>query len=205
MKRLNGLMLIAMLAVTAVACNSPYRSDRGALFGGLTGAGVGAIVGNAVGAPGAGAAIGAGVGAVSGAAVGDALDDIEARNRAEIEARLGRPVAAGAVTTEDVIAMTRAGVAEENIIAHVRSHGMAAPLQSTDLIFLSQQGVSSRVIQTMQAPPQMAGPPMVVRGASPPPMIVHEVYGPPPMYWGPPCPPPYCRRPGVSWGVAFGH
>lgn len=198
----RSVAFVSLLGVALVGCQSPYRSDRGALFGGLGGAGVGAIVGNAVGNPAAGAAIGAGVGAVSGAAIGGALDDIEAQNRAEIAARLGRPVAAGAVSTDDVIAMTRAGVAEENIVTHIRSHGTVAPLQATDLVFLSQQGVSPRVIQAMQQPPQMAGPPMVVRGASPP-VIVEEYYGPPPMYWGPPY--GYCRpRGGVHWGVGFG-
>ncbi len=44
------------------AARRPYRSDQGALFGGVTGAGVGALVGEAVHHPLAGAAIGAGVG-----------------------------------------------------------------------------------------------------------------------------------------------
>src|SRR6476646_6239140 len=140
--------------VCAVGCNSPYRSDQGALVGGLTGAGVGALVGNAVGNTGAGAAIGAGVGALSGAAVGGSLDEIEARNRAEIEARLGRPAPVGAVTIEDVLAMTRSGVAEEVIATHVQNHGMVAPLKAGDLIVLQQQHVSPRVVQVMQNPPQ---------------------------------------------------
>lgn len=189
-------LAVALALVAAAGCQSPYRSDRGALVGGLAGAGLGAIVGNAVGNPGAGAAIGAGVGALSGAAVGGSLDEIEARNRAEIEARLGRPVAAGAVSNDDVIAMTRGGVAEELIINHVRAHGMVAPLSAGDLIVLQQQGVSTRVIQAMQQP--AAAPPVMVSG--PPPVMVA---GPPPYYYGPPpyYPPPYCGRPGVSWGV----
>ena len=56
------LVACACLAVPSAGCNSPYRSDKGALVGGLSGAGLGAIVGNAVGNTGAGAAIGAGVG-----------------------------------------------------------------------------------------------------------------------------------------------
>lgn len=57
--KLSACALALCAALTG--CHSPYRSDQGALFGGLTGAGVGALVGNAVGATGAGAAIGAGV------------------------------------------------------------------------------------------------------------------------------------------------
>jgi hypothetical protein len=161
----------------AIGCASPYRADQGALFGGLTGAGVGALVGHAVGEPLAGAAIGAGVGAVSGAAIGGSLDEIEARNRAEIEARLGRQVAAGATTIPDVIAMTQAGVSEQVIINHVQIHGMAAPPQASDLIYLQQQGVSNTVIQAMQT----ARPPSPQAG-SPPPVIVEEHYYNDPWY-----------------------
>jgi hypothetical protein len=154
-------------------------------------------VGNAVGSPGAGAAIGAGVGALSGAAVGGSLDEIEARNRAEIEARMGRPIAVGAVTNDDVIAMTMGGVNEDLIINHVRAHGMAAPPTASDLILLQQRGVSVRVIQTMQQP---AGQPPVMVAAPPPVMVAAP---PPGYYYGPPMyPPPYVARPAVSWGVS---
>jgi hypothetical protein len=195
-----ALALLLCLA-SGFGCASPYRSDQGALVGGLTGAGLGALVGNAVGKTGAGAAIGAGVGALSGAAVGGSLDEIEARNRAEIEARLGRPVA-GAVTINDVLAMTRAGVSEEVIVTHVQNHGVAAPLQAGDLIMLQQQHVSPRVVQAMQAPP-----PAPVAYGPPGPVIVQDPYlVPPPYYWGPP-PYPYYYRPypraRVGWGVSI--
>ena len=204
---LPACYLLAVCVLGSLGCASPYRSDQGALVGGLTGAGLGALVGNAVGSTGAGAAIGAGVGALSGAAVGGALDDIEAQNRAEIEARLGRP-APGAVTTDDVIAMSRAGVSEEIIANHVRSHGLARPLQAADLIFLQQQGVSPGVVAAMQAPPAVQ--PVVYQQAQP------VLVAAPPPYWGPP--PCYYRphyhhhhhrhrhRPGgVSWGVSVSH
>jgi hypothetical protein len=81
-----------------------------------------------------------------------------------------------------VIAMTRAGVNEELIVNHVRAHGMAAPLQSGDLIILQQQGVSPRVVAAMQVPPQA---PVVYQGAAPvvyqpapQPVIVEEYWGP---------------------------
>ena len=197
-----ALAALSFLVLTP-ACTSPYRSDQGALVGGLTGAGVGALVGNAVGNTGAGAAIGAGVGALSGAAVGGSLDEIEARNRAEIEARLGRPAPQGAVSMDDVVAMTRAGVSEDVIVTHVQNHGMAAPLRATDLIVLQQQRVSPRVVQIMQAPPAAAAYPAAY-GA--PPMMVPDPYlMPPPYYYGPPYPyyyRPYPRR-GVGWGVSI--
>ena len=201
---LSRLALVsAALLIAASGCNSPYYADRGALFGGLTGAGVGALVGNAVGHTGAGAAIGAATGILAGSAVGGSLDDIEARNRAEIEARLGRPVAAGTVTIPDIVAMSQAGVAEDLIITHIQAHGYSGPLQANDLIYLQQQGVSPRVVQAMQAPPR----PVVVQAAPmPPPVIVEEHYYDP--YWGPPR---YYhhhhhhRRPRVSYGVSVRH
>ncbi len=194
---------VVMLAslLSAGGCASPYRSDQGALVGGLTGAGLGAIVGNAVGNTGAGAAIGAGVGALSGAAVGGSLDEIEARNRAEIEARLGRQVT-GAVTIDDVVAMTRAGVAEDVIVTHIQNHGMVAPPRASDLIVLQQQRVSPRVVQAMQAPPVVQAPPAAVYPA--PVMAPDPYYVPAPVYWGPP-PYPYYYRPygpRVGWGVS---
>jgi hypothetical protein len=185
-----GQFLFPLLACMGLlpGCASPYRSDQGALFGGVTGAGVGALVGNAVGHPLAGAALGAGVGAVSGAAVGSNLDQIEANNRAEIAARLGQPPGPGAVTRDDVIAMSRAGVSEEVVVNHVRIHGVAAPLQAPDLIILQQNGVSPRVVATMQNPQPYPAQPVVVQ--APPPPVVTGGY-----YYGPPPPYPYYR----SW------
>ena len=54
----NTLRIAILVALGGLAqgCNSPYRSDQGALYGGLGGAGLGAIVGNAVGNTGAGLA-----------------------------------------------------------------------------------------------------------------------------------------------------
>ncbi len=202
--RRNLLALGVATALWLSGCASPYHADRGALFGGLTGAGVGALVGNAVGHTGAGAAIGAGVGALTGGAVGAEMDEMEARNRAMIEAQMGHQVTAGAVTIDDVIAMTQAGVDQELIVNHVRVHGINRPLQTSDLITLQHQGVSTRVIQAMQEPPvQRPSNTVIVREPVPAPVIVEEYhYGRP--YWGPP--PFYYHHHGrprtrVGWGV----
>ena len=203
-----SIALTLLAALAATGCQSPYRADRGALFGGLLGLGTGAIVGDALGNAGAGAAIGTGVGALSGAAIGQELDQIEARNRAIIEAQLGRQVAAGAVSIDDVITMSQAGVDDELIVTHVRAHGVARPLETNDLIILQQQGVSTRVIKAMQEPPpvQRSTPPVVIRETAPAPVIVEEYHYAPP-FWGPPRHHwHYRRRPprsGVSWGLSF--
>ena len=185
MSSLLALLGLTLAVVTSTGCQSPYHSDQGALFGGLLGAGTGAIIGGATGHPGAGAAIGAGVGALSGAAIGHGQDEIEARNRAMIAQQLGRQVPAGAVTVNDVIAMSKSGVNEELIANHVRANCMTAPLQSADLIRLQQEGVTPRVIAQMQASPPRPVQPVVVQQPAPPPVIVEEYpYGP---YYGPRC------------------
>ena len=197
--------LAALPSLFAVGCNSPYYADKGALMGGLGGAGIGALAGNALGNTGAGAAIGAATGLIAGSAIGSGMDNIEARNRAEIEARLGRPMGMGSVTIPDVIAMTQAAVSDDVIISHIQANGFAGPLQASDLIYLQQQGVSARVVQTLQAPPVH---PVVMQHAPVPvqPVIVEEYYYPPPYYHHPYRHHRHRRhRPGVSWGVSVAH
>jgi Glycine zipper len=177
-----GFFVLAMSA----GCRSPYYADQGAFAGGLGGAGLGALVGSASGHAGAGAAIGAVAGALTGGAVGGALDDIDARNRAQIAASMNRPVNPGAATVNDVIAMTHAGVDENLIVNHVTANGLVRPLQSNDVIYLQQNGVSPRVIANMQAArvPVAAAPPgaVVMPGGPPPVVMADPYYG---GYWGP--------------------
>lgn len=177
-RRIQCLMPFSLIvAISLAGCESPpSHTDQGLLFGGLLGAGTGAVVGHALGNTGAGAAIGAGVGALSGAAIGAGQDQTEARNRALIEAKLGRQVVVGAATVPEIVSMTRAGVDEGLIINHIHSHGMAAPLEASDVIYLQQQGVSRNVIAIMQTTPVAA----VVAEVPPPAggVIIEESWGP---------------------------
>jgi hypothetical protein len=157
------------------------------------------LVGSASGDAGAGALIGAGVGALAGNVVGTALDDIEARNRAAIAAQMGRPVAAGAATPAEVVAMSRAGVDPRLIVNYVNSSGMAQPITPQDVIYLHQQGVSADVIQSMQTPRVAQAPPVVA--IPPPPVVIEEFYSAP-YYCGPPHP-CYYDYPHVGLGVSF--
>lgn len=199
--------VVASLALATSGCRSPYYADRGAAFGGLTGAGVGAIVGEAVSDnPLAGAAIGAGVGAMTGAAAGDALDEIEARNRAQIAAQLGRDVRPGAATIQEVVAMTRSGVDPRLIASYVQNSGVAQPIKANDIIYMHQQGVASEVIEAMNNPPPPPQAAPVRVGTRPAPVIIEEHYHSDPFYYPPggfyyhhhPR-----RRPRVGWGIHF--
>ncbi len=199
---------VGLLALLATGCQSTFNTDRGALFGGATGAVLGGIVGHQFHNTAAGAVIGAGAGALTGAVVGNKIDEGEARNRARIAARIGHPVGPGGVSIEDAIAMTKAGVDEQVIVSHVNNNGVIRPLNTADITYLTQNGVSSRVIQAMQNPACPAGPPqpVIVQQAPPPPVIVADRYYDP--YWGPRYYRPYpydgyYHRPSVSVGVAI--
>jgi hypothetical protein len=198
-------LAMAFAIVAPSGCRSPYYADRGALTGGLAGAGVGALVGNAVGETAGGAAIGAGIGALTGNAIGGALDDVEARNRAEIAAQMGRQVAQGQATVGEVVSMSWAGVDPRLITNYVNNSGMAQPVNAQDVIYLTQQGVSPDVIQAMQTPRIAQGPPPAsFIGPPPGPVIIEEYH-----YGRPYCPPPHFHyyhhrpRPRVGWGVTF--
>lgn len=167
----------------AGGCKSASYGQRGTVLGALGGGGIGALIGHATGHTGAGALIGTGVGAVTGAAVGSTLDDIDARNRAEIAYQLGRQVDPGGATTTEVLAMTRAGVDPKLIINYVNASGMAQPVTVQDVIYLHEQGVNTEVIQAMQTPGGAYAPPQVVRVMPPPQTVIIEDDP-----WGP----PYC-------------
>ena len=204
---LRAAILLLASFLAACGCRSPYYADRGALFGGLTGAGVGAAIGDASGNAGAGAVIGSAIGAVTGAAVGEGIDADLARSKAEVEARMGRQMQ-GAVTPQDVIAMTQAGLSDDVIATHIRANGVAQPLAVNDLIGLRNMGVRDSVINAMQQAPPRVGQAAAVYPAYPQPgreVIVQPVYAP----WYPPPPPPvvyfnhHRPRSRVSWGFSF--
>lgn len=197
--------LIVFALCATVGCASPYHADQGALVGGLLGAGTGAVVGNAVGDTLAGAAIGTGVGALSGAAIGAGMDQVEARNRAQIQAQMGQAVPTGSVTMADVVAMTRAGVDEQLIVNHIQAHGAARPLSAGDLISLKQAGVSPNVIQQLQnaPPPAVAQVAPVAYVPAPAPVVVEEIYYAPPVCH--PCYPRYRHGPRFGWGFSYHH
>ncbi len=182
-----ALLVLVVLSTTSLGCRSPYYADRGAGLGALAGAGAGAIIGDATGGnAGTGALIGAGLGAVTGGVVGSEMDAMQAQNRAEIAAQLGRQVPAGAASIEEVVAMTQSGVDPTLIQNYVRTSGMSRPLTAADVIYLHNQGVATNVIQMMQTPP---APVAVAQG---PPVVVEEhYYGGP--GWGP------------CWGPHYGY
>jgi hypothetical protein len=197
---------ILFVSLISTGCRSPYYGDRGAVLGGVTGAAVGGAIGDQSGNALPGALIGTAVGAMTGGAIGDSIDADLARSRAEIEARMGRQMS-GAVTPDDVVAMTRAGLSEDVISTHIRANGVAQIPQVNDLIYLRNQGVGDYVIKTMQQAPPPGG--ATVYAAAPPVpagVIVEHHYGP----WYPPAPRFHWHHHGhhghhgrAHWGFSF--
>ena len=192
---------VLLLAVALAGCQSPRYADRGAALGAATGALAGAAIGQHNRQTAAGAVIGTAVGALAGAAVGDTIDAEIARNNALIEQRLGHPLS-GAVTANDVVSLTHAGLSDDVIITHIQAHGVAEPPGPQHLIALSQAGVSDPVLHALQTtpPPAPPAPPVVDHPRH---VVVQEYhYGPPPpWYHG-----RYHRgRRGsrVRWGISF--
>lgn len=198
------LSLLGILALSG--CRSPYYADKGAALGGVAGALAGAAIGDSSGKAGPGALIGGAVGALTGAAIGDAIDTDIAYNNALIEQQLGRPLT-GAVTMDDVLAMTHAQLSENVIVTHIRANGVAKPPDVPDLIALRNQGVSEAVIQTMQQTP----PPQAQTVVAPRQQVYVEQrhIGVPVYHYDPWCDPwhhdfhHHRHRSGIRWGVSF--
>jgi hypothetical protein len=181
-RALSGTVVVVATLSLCAGCHSPYYADQGALAGGLGGAGLGALIGSASGHTGAGAVIGAAAGALTGGAVGSALDNIDAKNRAQIAAATGHPLSA--VSVNDIVAMTRSGIDEQIIVNQLATSGLQRPLQANDVIYLQQNGVSPHVISVMQQTRVAVATPatVVVPGGPPPVVVADPYYGP---YWGP--------------------
>ena len=201
---MKSALIVPALAICLMSgCYANNYAQRGAGLGALTGGLTGAAIGSHNGNTPAGALIGAAAGTLAGAAIGDTIDQEAARSQAIIEQRLGRQLA-GAVTIDDAIAMSSAGLSDDVIATHIRAHGVANNPSVGDLITMRDAGVSDGVIKTMQS----SGPP-TARLASPEgPVIIEE------HHYVAPAPPHFYRRhhhgwphhrQGVHWGVTFGH
>src|SRR5262249_27020612 len=121
-----------------------YQNDTaaGTVVGGAMGAITGALIGGKHHA-GQDALIGAGVGAVTGNLLGrskDATDERRAAAGAATVAQMNQQAAAMAVSSYDIVNMTRAGLGDDLIISTMHSRGTNLDLSPQGLIALKQQG-----------------------------------------------------------------
>lgn len=204
-----GWRVVVAMAVFSTTLLAGARSvhaqnkSRGAVLGGLGGAVVGGLIGDHNGKAGAGAAIGGAIGAVSGAVLGNARDQEIAQQRQQqyysqqervyVQQQQQQAYIQAAVSTSDIVSMSRSGLSDSVIVNQIHSRGVQRQLQVNDIISLHQQGVSENVITAMQnaqigSAPQ---PPVVIQQqpvvVHQPPVVVHERYvvprySPPPYY-----------------------
>jgi hypothetical protein len=152
------------------------NTEGGALAGGAIGAGTGAAIGSATGHTGAGALIGAGVGALTGGLIGNGMDKAEKKQEDQIAAA-NAAVAARQMQLTDIATMVQQHVGDEIIINQIRATGSVFYLNSQQIIWLREQGVSEVVIAEMQATVNRV-PVRVYRER---PVVVYDAPPPPPV------------------------
>lgn len=218
------LVLLTVLSLVSSVCYGqwPYdHRDRGLALGALLGGLTGGAIGHNNHHTAEGALIGGAVGALAGAAIGDSVDTEIARDKVVYEQHVANQLSQQAVSVQDVIGMSQAKLSDAVIVTQIKTRGVAARLQSHDLILLSNAGVSETVITAMQTAPLAtvaAAPSTATRN-----VIVREHYYAPPVYaapvyvapvypapWhhGPFWPHPGPRRPpgpSVHWGLSIRH
>ena len=157
------------LVVLVVPAFGQGHTEEGAVLGGVAGAIAGGIIGHQNDETPEGAILGGILGAVTGSMIGDRKDQQAARQQRLFYHQ--QRVAARAVSTAEVVTMTRSGLTDSVIINHIRANGVPRQLNTHDIISLHQQGVSEKVITAMQN----AGVGQVHVVESPP-VIIHRQY-----------------------------
>lgn len=166
------------------------NAEKGVGLGGLVGAGLGTAVGAATGNPKTGAVVGGLVGAGTGGLIGNSIDREDQQKKEVIQATAAANAAAARqLGITDVIHMVSQGHDEQVIITQIRNSGSTFSLTASDLDFLRQNNVPSRVIIEMQNARPLAAVPRPVYVRPHPAVIYHEP--PPVVIVRPrPCPPP---------------
>lgn len=157
-KRISALMAAALALFLGGCAN---KAQTGGLIGAGAGAGLGAIIGHQSGHAGAGALIGGAVGAGGGYIVGNEMDKSDQREREAYERNTRsyrennyrdsyyappRP----AVTQGDVVAWSKRGDNDQQIIDRIRTSGARFYLNANDENYLRDSGVSEDVVRYMK-------------------------------------------------------
>ena len=143
MKRYFCLFSIFVLALIVSGCASnKTRVAEGAGIGGAVGALAGGIIGYQSGHPLQGAAIGGVIGGGTGAVVGAQIKKPAQDTATQAPAQL---------SMQQIVDLTKQGVSGDEIIAKIKAANSKYFLTADDLSYLQKQGVSQRVIETMQA------------------------------------------------------
>jgi len=142
-KKVFYLPVILGLVFIVTGCQTnKTRVAEGAGIGGTVGAIAGGILGYQSGHPLQGAAIGGAIGAGTGAVVGSQIN----KPGQETQTQASRQI-----TMQQIVDWTKQGVSSDGIISKIKAANPKYSLTADDVDYLNKQGVSQRVIETMQA------------------------------------------------------
>jgi len=142
MKRYSYLFVLLVFSFVVCGCASnKTKIGEGAGIGGTVGAIAGGIIGFQSGHPLQGAAIGGAVGAGTGALVGSQIKKPTQDTQSQAPAQL---------TMQQIVDLTKQGVSSDEIISKIKAANPKYSLTTDDIDYLKKQGVSQRVIETMQ-------------------------------------------------------
>ncbi len=149
MKKIFYLFISLAFVFIAAGCQAnKTRVSEGAGIGGVVGAVAGGILGYQSGHPLQGAAIGGAVGAGTGAVVGAQINKPTTNNQTKTQTQAQ---ASTQITMQQIVDWTKQGVSSDEIISKIKAANPKYSLTADDIDFLKKQGVSQRVIETMQA------------------------------------------------------
>jgi len=142
MEKHFSLLAVLIFGVVILGCETnKTRIAEGAGIGGAVGALAGGIIGHQSGNGVGGALIGGTVGAGAGALVGSQINK-PTTQATQTPAQL---------TMQQIVDLTKQGVSSDDIIAKIKAANPKYSLTADDIDYLSKQGVSQRVIETMQS------------------------------------------------------
>jgi surface antigen len=199
----KGLAAGVLLMAGTTGCETMSNTAKGGLIGGGVGTGVGAAIGSASGKTGQGALIGGLAGAALGGLVGNDVDSQEKKaEKAKLEAAqysAARPP----LSIDDVRQLAAGGTSDDIIVNQIRTTGSTYNLGAGDIQYLTQNGVSNRVITEMQnSRNRPAPPPRIIRETTvirQQPEVIYVPQAPPPPVMVIPGPP----QPSFGVGVNY--
>ena len=146
MRRIICSFFILTFVFIILGCETnKTRVGEGAGIGAAIGAIAGGVIGNQSGNAVGGALIGGALGGAGGAAVGAQINKPTTAQNTQAQP------AAGQITIQQIVELTKLGESGDEIISKIKSTNSSYALTADDITYLRKQGVSQRVIETMQA------------------------------------------------------
>jgi uncharacterized protein YcfJ len=144
-------ILIAIVSISLGCAENQTRIGEGAGIGGVLGAAAGGIIGHQTHSTAAGMLIGGAVGAAGGAAVGAQIPKQQQTTTTTTYAGPSTASAINQVTMQQIVDWTRQGLPSDVIISRIKTTNSMYALTADDVAYLRKQGVSERVVETMQS------------------------------------------------------